>query len=403
MKRTLLALAGILVLVLIGWLYARKNAPPEAPFARVSRDTVVSTLTTNGRVEPVEWTAVLAERAGVLEKITAGPGVHVERGGVLAEVGSEIARAELDAARARAAQARSERDVVAGGGRAADLADVDAALARARLEQESAAKEHAALERLAAKQAATRQELDEAAQRARLAAAQVQGLEKKRVALASAADRIAADARVSEAEAALTIAQRQFEKTVIRSPITGTVFDSTIRVGSYVNPGDIIAKVGQTARVRVRVFVDEPELGRVAGGMPVTITWDALPGRSWKGTVDRLPSDIAALGSRQVGEVVCVVDNAGGGLLPGANVNAEILSRAAENALSIPREALVRQSNVPGVLVLQGNKVAWRKITVGVSSVTRVQVLEGLSDVDAVALPSEVELKDGMPVRPVFR
>jgi HlyD family secretion protein len=161
--------------------------------------------------------------------------------------------------------------------------------------------------------------------------------------------------------------------------------------------------VGRTEKVRVRVYVDEPELGRVAAGMPVKITWDALPGRSWKGTVERMPDQIAALGTRQVGEVVCVIDNPDGELLPGANVNAEIRSRVAENALTIPREALRRQSNVPGVLLLQGDKVVWRKVTLGVSAVTRVQVLEGLAEGDSVLLPSELTLDDGAPVHAVWR
>ena len=59
------------------------------------------------------------------------------------------------------------------------------------------------------------------------------------------------------------------------------------RAGSYVSPGDLVANVGQAGRLRVRVYVDEPELGRVAVGQPVTITWDALPGQSWPGKVEK--------------------------------------------------------------------------------------------------------------------
>jgi len=50
-----------------------------------------------------------------------------------------------------------------------------------------------------------------------------------------------------------------------------------------VNVGDTAANVGRLDRLRVRVYVDEPELGRVAEGQPVTITWDALPGSSGAG------------------------------------------------------------------------------------------------------------------------
>ena len=401
--KKLLALVGVLVLVLGWWAYRRRNAPPEAPFAKVTRETVVSTLITNGRMEPVEWTAVLAERSGVVEKLHAERGTRVGRGDMLAEVGAENSRSDLTAAEARVSQARADLSVVEAGGRASDLAEIDGALARARVERENARKEQASLERLVAKQAATRQEAEDAARRVELADTQIQALEKKRAALVGKADRTSAEAKLRELEAAADISRHQLEKTVIRAPIAGVVYDSAVRLGSYLNPGDPVAKVGRTEKVRVRVYVDEPELGRVAAGMPVTITWDALPNRSWKGSVERMPDQIAALGTRQVAEVVCVIDNPGGELLPGANVNAEIRSRVAENALTIPREALRRESNVPGVLLLQGDKVVWRKVALGVSAVTRVQVLEGLNEGDSVALPSEVTLEDGSPVHPVWR
>ena len=401
--KKLLALVGVLVLILGWWAWRRRNAPPEAPFAKVTRETVVSTLITNGRMEPVEWSAVLAERAGVVEKLHAERGTRVGRGDVLAELGSENLKSDLVAAEARAAQARAELSVIESGGRASDLAEIDGTLARARLERENARKEQASLERLVAKQAATRQEAEDAARRVELSDTQIQALDKKRATLVGKSDRASAEAKLHEAEAAVDISLRQVEKTVIRAPIAGVVYDSNVRLGSYLNPGDPVAKVGRTERVRVRVYVDEPELGRVAAGMPVTITWDALPNRSWKGSVERMPDQIAALGTRQVAEVVCVIDNPGGELLPGANVNAEIRSRVAENALTIPREALRRQSNEPGVLLLQGEKVVWRKVALGVSAVTRVQVLEGLAEGDSVLLPSEVTLESGAPVRPVWR
>lgn len=401
--KKLLALAGVLVLVLGWWAYRRRNAPPEAPFAKVTRETVVSTLITNGRMEPVEWIAVLAERSGVVEKLHAERGTRVARGDMLAEVGAENSKSDLAAAEARVSQARAELSVIEGGGRASDLAEIDGALARARLERESARKEQASLDRLAAKQAATRQEAEDAARRVELADTQIQALDKKRAALVGKSDRTSAEAKLRELEAAADVSRRQLEKTVIRAPIAGVVYDPAVRLGSYLNLGDPVAKVGRTEKVRVRVYVDEPELGRVAAGMPVTITWDALPNRNWKGSVERMPDQIAALGSRQVAEVVCVIDNPGGELLPGANVNAEIRSRVAENALTIPREALRRQSNEPGVLLLQGDKVVWRKVALGVSAVTRVQVLEGLAEGDSVALPSELTLENGSPVRPVWR
>jgi multidrug resistance efflux pump len=50
-----------------------------------------------------------------------------------------------------------------------------------------------------------------------------------------------------------------------------------LRPGAYLAAGDLLANVGRLDRVRIRVYVDEPLLGRVAPGQPVTITWEACP------------------------------------------------------------------------------------------------------------------------------
>jgi HlyD family secretion protein len=149
------------------------------------------------------------------------------------------------------------------------------------------------------------------------------------------------------------------------------------------------------------VYVDEPDLGRVRKGIPVTITWDALPNRTWTGTVDRTPTQIVALGSRQVGEVLCVIENPGHQLLPGTNVNVEI--RAAERAavLTIPKEALRRENGQTGVFTLNGNALEWKRVEVGISATTRAEVT-GIEEGAPVALSSEKPLKSGMQVTPVF-
>jgi HlyD family secretion protein len=152
--------------------------------------------------------------------------------------------------------------------------------------------------------------------------------------------------------------------------------------------------------VRVRVYVDEPELGRVEVGESVRITWDALAGRDWTGKVERKPIEVVALGSRQVGEVLCTVDNPNRDLTPGTNINAFILTKVAHDVLSIPKST-VRRDHGAGVYVLQpDNTVKWRAVQTGVSDALRVEVTGGLTEGDRVAQPTDIPIKDGMPVNP---
>ena len=141
----------------------------------------------------------------------------------------------------------------------------------------------------------------------------------------------------------------------------------------------------------------------MAAGDVVTITWDGLPGRNWVGKVERKPVSIQALGPRQVGEVVCVIENPERELAAGANVNAEIRTAVAENALAIPKEALRRDAAGDYVLALAGDHVERRTVQTGASSVAEVQVTGGLANNDAVALPSDNPLKAGDRVTAVVR
>ena len=190
---------------------------------------------------------------------------------------------------------------------------------------------------------------------------------------------------------------------MVRSPLTGVVYSLDLKAGAWIAPGTVVANIGRVDRVKVNVYVDEPELGRVAVGMPVRITWDALGGREWKGVVDRKPTEIVPLNTRQVGEVVCLIDNAGGELLPGTNINAFIQSKVVESALTIPKETLRREGGDLGVFAMNGAALQWRKLAIGASSVTRSEVLSGLKEGDAVLLPTDANVRDGLPVRAVFQ
>jgi HlyD family secretion protein len=231
----------------------------------------------------------------------------------------------------------------------------------------------------------------------------IQALEKNKAALVTGTDKDIAKARLQEAQSAATVAQTNLDLSVIRAPMDGTVYDFDLKQGSYVNPGDPIAKVGRLDRVRVTVYVDEPDLGRVRAGELVVITWDAKPGHQWKGQVDKLPAQIVPLGTRQVGEVGCIIENPDRDLLPNANINADIQATVVENAIAIPKEAIRRQGSDSGVLLLEGDRVVWRKISLGISTYTKSQVVSGLNDGDAVALSSEKPIQSGARVQPVFQ
>src|SRR5579864_4584985 len=392
---------GWLVILVVGggslaaWIVSRKTTPPEADFVKVTRETIVSTLGTNGRVEPLEWMSARAERSGVIARVLVSRGQRVNKDDLLVELDTRVATAELSKAQAAIQEAQAQQQLLNQGGRIAERQQIDADLARVRLDLKAAETNTQVLERLVANQAATRQELTSARQTVDQLKLRIQALEEHKAALVTGTDKEIARAKLQEAESSAAIARTNLDLSVLRAPMDGTIYDFDLKQGSFVNAGDPIAKVGRLDRVRVTVYVDEPDLGKVRKGEVVIITWDALPGHQWKGEVDKLPNQVMPLGTRQVGEVGCIIQNPDRDLLPNANINADIEASAAANVLVLPKEALRRQGSETGVLLLQGDRVVWRKVSLGVSSYTKSQVVSGLGEGDAVALPTEKPIKNG--------
>ena len=395
----------LIVLAAIGagaWtILSWRSQPPEVQFGRVVRTTIHSAVPTNGKVEPIEWAVARAERAGPVKEILVQRGQSVARNAPLVQLDSSEAQANLVSAQARIAQAKAELQVIARGGRATDLADISSGLDRAKLDLQNAQRDYDQLQRLQQKQAATRTEVDAARQRVDQAKLQIQSLEEKRVAIGASSDHSAAQARLEEAQAAATLAEAQIRQSIVRAPVDGTIYQFDLKPGAYLNAGDAVAFIGRLDQVRVNVYVDEPDLGRVAKGMPVVISWDARPGQMWDGEVDRTPTQIQALGTRQVGEVVCIIRNPQRELLPGTNVNVEIRSQTVPDALAVPKEAIRNERGQTGVFTINGDHLVWKSIKPGVANTTRSQV-EGLKDGEAVALYSDKPLRDGMQVLAVF-
>ena len=402
MKKLWPVLLVVALLLVLWWLVDRKESTPTVHFAEVKRETIASTIPTNGKVEPLQFAAARAEIAGVVQKIAIERGQDVKAGQTLVVLDNSTERAAYDSATAQVQQAKANASIVEQGGKAAELSQSESDLRNAQLALQEAQRNLASAQRLYKQQAATQQEVlsaQDSVQRARL---KVDAVKSQRKTLVSAEDRSISESKLNDSRAALELARHRLDLTTIKAPMSGTIYQFDLKLGAYLNLGDLVAMIGDLDKVRVRVYVDEPELGRVAENLPVEITWQARPGRKWSGSVTQMPTEIVALQTRQVGVVTCIIDNPQHELLPGTNVDVVIVSSVVNNAVSIPKQALQSTAEGSGVFkLLNGDRLKWQAVTTGVSNVTSIEIKSGLQPGDRVALPSDVALADGMNVKVV--
>lgn len=399
MKRFGLAAGVILVIAAAIFTYTFANETPQVPVHKTAKGTFEDQVTTNGRVEPIDWASARAEREGLVLSVPVTKGQRVAKGSPLAILDSREAQAELASATARIDEANAAIQLLESGGRKREIVEIEQSIRQRQTERAQIEKELAVAERLLARNAGTREEVRLLRDKLELTQLQIQALDARRPTLVASADLVAAKARLKEAQASADNARRRIELSTVRSPMDGVVYQLDVRQGVYLSPGALVANVGRIDSLKVLVFVDEPELGRIRKSMPVSITWDALEGKRWTGTIEKIPTQIVPLGTRHVGEVECRIENTENDLLPGTNVNAFIQTRKLDSVLLAPKEAIRSQQGTTGVYVVENDILVWKKIETGPSNVTNAVVLSGLNAGDLIALGPDTQLKPGARVK----
>ena len=398
-----LAIAAIAAFILVRIIGRQPVAKIAA--TRPLRENIVSSVSSNGKVEPVLPYPIRAQLDTFVQHVAASEGQNVKKGQLLLELDVKDAAAQLAAARSQLLQSQDNLRAAQTGGRAGDAAKVNGDLANARAELDRQQKNHDALARLYTQGAATKDEV--AANDLALAKAQEEV--KRLTGVKQEFDRgVSLDASraalvVQQAQSAVAALEEKVRQGRIVAPVDGTLYALPVRAGDFVKVGDLLAEMADLHKVRVRAFIDEPEMGGLEVGNPVKITWDALPNRVWQGKTEMVPKQVVARGTRSVGELLCSVDNEKLELLPNTNVNVRIDSQQRANVVAVPRGAVETENGQRFVFVVKqivGQSILEKRpIKVGIADATSYEVLGGLNESEVVALPGDVELRDGMHVK----
>jgi len=400
-----LAAAGLVVVGLV-WLSKRKPTP-QVSVVEVTRENISASISSNGKIEPVMPYVLHALYPTFVTRVPVHEGQQVKRGELLVELDSTDIRADLARAREQLVAAQDDLRNARAGGRADEAAQINAALRKAQLDVSRLQQQHDALQRLAAKQAATKEEVAQNATALAVAQANLQEAQKKkdeferRAGLDAERDSLS----VTHAQDDIRSLEEKLSSSEARAPIDGTLYSLEVKKGDFVKVGDPLASVADLHHLRVRAFIDEPDLGTVEPNQTVEITWDGRPGERWLAQTAEVPKEVVSHGQRSVGEVLCPIADDKLELIPNINVNVLIHVQEHRNVLTVPRGAVRFEGArryvfiVTGGLLPQTSKLQRREVKLGIASSTRFEVLDGLREGETVALPTDVELRDGMTVR----
>jgi len=402
-RRLWLIVGGALVLTAVLVFISGRGATARVAVIDAVRENLSSVVSSNGKVEPVTPISFRVGFPTFVTKVYAVEGQQVKRGQLLFTLDDTGVRADLAQARADMAAEEEALRVANSGGRADQIAKVAADLQKALAMREQLRLDNESLTKLVAQKAATPHEFEQNRLALAQAEADVQSLEKTKQTYLNQAkldiERVAL--LVEHARNQVRDLEQKVSSTRGIAPADGTLYSLSIHPGDFVKEGDLLAEMADMHHVRVRAFIDEPELGQIDLNQTVEIFWDAHPDRVWSGRTELVPKQVVAHGTRNVGELLCSVSNDHLDLIPNTTVDVRIHISERPSVIVIPRGAVFIDGSKRFVFVVQGDRLHRRDITVGIANPTTIEVVSGLQNGDVVALPGEVSLKENLHIRPV--
>jgi HlyD family secretion protein len=404
-KRVVVIVVLVVAALLLFTGINRRRVGTPVRAEKVVRQEIASVISTNGKIEPINSFEAHAPAPATVNKVLVAEGDRVKVGQLLVKLDDAEARSQAARALAQLRSAEAALSGIKAGGTQEEVLTIRADLTKAQAERDEAQRNLQAVQKLRQSGAASPAELEAAQNRQKKADADVQLLQAKLNGRFSSPEVAKVEASAAEARAAYAAAQELLHHSNVTAPFAGTVYQLPVKPGSYVNGGDLLVQVANLEKVRVRAFVDEPEIGRLAKGQKVEIKWDATPGRTWDGALTRVPTSVTMVGTRTVGEITSEIDNSDRKLLPNVNVNVSIIAARHDNALTVSREAVHDVDGKRYIYRIEDEKILAQEVQTGLSSLTRVEVLKGIPEGAVIALGAinAQPLRNGMDIKVVER
>jgi HlyD family secretion protein len=301
-----IGIAVALIVAVAGWLAAasggEKKQTPAAEVPSITRSIVAGP----GLVEPEsEDVKVGSELAGKLKEVLAEEGDHVKKGQVLAVLENDDYRAQVENSRGQMHQAQAAYEKVLNGSRPQERREYLAEMQRAESVEANARSDYERSRKLFDDGIISREVMDHTVRDFKVAESQLESAQQQYHLVddrSRAEDIAAAKAQIESAQGQLVGNEATYAKTFLKAPFDGTILRKHHRTGesitnSSVTP-DPVFTMGDVDSLRIRVDVDETDVGRVTNGQEVYVTAAAYPGQRFWGRVIRVAGQLGHKNAR---------------------------------------------------------------------------------------------------------
>lgn len=327
----------------------------------VKRASVADRVTVVGSLIGAATVDVVPKVSGRLETVNVRLGDRVAMGQLLAKLEDREIQEQV-----RQAEASFEVSKASVRQREADLKFAQTALDRSL--------------NLAKRDLVSRQTLDDAQARVEAAQAQVD----------------LSRAQLGQSQARLEELQINLANTRVLSPVDGYVGSRRVDSGAFVGPNSPVVSVVDISFVRLVANLVERDLKRVGTGMSAEVQVDAYPGEVFNGRVARVAPVLDP--ATRTAQMEVEIPNASARLKPGMYARVRFTVAESQNALTVPRNAIVDLEGERGVYLAAERTATWTPVKTGIQEEDLVEVLSGVKEGDRIVTLGSASLQDGDPI-----
>jgi len=276
---------------------AKSTGPSPLPTTTVTRGDIAVRVQATGTVEPINPVEIKSKASGMVVKMPVEVGARVARGAVIAQIDPRDVKNQFDQAMAD--------DVVS----AASFV--------------KAARDRARKDSLFVRHVIAMSEHD-----------------------SSKSTYASAEADMINKRASLDLARQRMEDATLEAPIAGTIISRPVTQGQIItaatspNGGTTLMTIADLARVRMRVTIDEVEMGNIRVGEQATVQVDAFPEHRFDGVIEKIEPQAVVSQGVTFFPVLVSISNKDGLLMPGMNGEVTISAADLKNVVEVPIDAI---------------------------------------------------------------
>ena len=338
------------------------------------RKNIIETVYASGKIIAANEYTVYALSNGTIKEKLVREGDAVVKNQKMFIINADAPSARLDAARSNYENAQLNLS-----SKSHILNDLSLALQNARVKFTNDSLQYSRLKNLLTQNAATQNTVDNALVNYTVSQNQKKSAEEKYF---SARNDLTV--ALKNAKSLLTNAESDLNNYYIKSDRAGTVFQTLKEAGEAVRAGEPVALLGETSQRIIKLAVDQQDINKIKTGQEVLLKTDATGNTIFHGSISRIYPVMNEVD--QTFRVDAVFNDSLGQRYIHSSVEANIIIRQQNNALIIPRKALVADDSVQ---VKQDGNIKTIAVETGIRTLDDVEIVKGLDESSLVVLPSQ--------------